>query len=75
MINVSDIRKELKTINSYDGIDELATRLYSDKQNYFTSKREVYICIINILLNMVRNKLWFIMNNGSLIWESLNYLS
>lgn len=57
MINTTDIRNELKTINSYEGIDELATRLYSDKQNYFTSKREVYICIINILLNMVRNKL------------------
>ena len=57
MINVSDVRKELKTINSYEGIDELATRLYSDKQNYFSSKREVYLCIINILLNLVRNKL------------------
>lgn len=57
MINTTDIRNELKTINSYEGIDELATRLYSDKQNYFSSKREVYICIINILLNMVRSKL------------------
>lgn len=57
MINVSDIKAELKTINSYEGIDELATRLYSEKTNYFTSKREVYLCIINILLNMLRSKL------------------
>lgn len=57
MMNITDVKKELKTINSYDGIDELATRLYSDKHNYFTSKREVYIFIINILLNMVRREL------------------
>lgn len=57
MINVSDVRNELKNINSYKGIDELATRLYSDKENSFSSKREVYLCIINILLNMVRSKL------------------